>query len=339
MPATTVVFMAIRAWWEGDPSETYWMEITDRSDLGGELWAPKSDATGGETWSYTLVSYVQPGDRVFHWHKNAAGEPALVGWSEAAGPLGSDIRAWQARGTAGRARGIATTGPVWVMPLKGLHELPKPIPRSALNGQLYESVLGALQQTQEEVGQHRPAYAPFQHYGGRELRAQQGYLTKFPAALVAVLFPEGATTAEPVQTSASPRRSRGQAYLSDAERRSAIERHAVQVAITHYRNLGATEITELGKPYDLRLTLNGQERHIEVKGSTVPSIETVALTQGEVIHARSWAATDLVVVDGIECGPGGDGPLTTSGGTLRIFNDWSPAEQALQPTHLRYALP
>ena len=185
--AATVVFMAVRAWWDGAPSETYWMEITDRSDLGGELWAPKSDAIGGEMWSYTLVSYVQPGDRVFHWHKNAAGEPALVGWSEAAGPLGSDVRAWQARGTAGRARGAATTGPVWVMPLKGLHKLPTPVSRSALNGQLYESVLDALQQTQEEVGQHRPAYAPFQHYGGRELRAQQGYLTKFPAALVAVL--------------------------------------------------------------------------------------------------------------------------------------------------------
>ncbi|MCT3000406.1 DUF3883 domain-containing protein [Propionibacterium freudenreichii] len=145
-------------------------------------------------------------------------------------------------------------------------------------------------------------------------------------------FPEAASTTDAVRANATPRRGRGQAYLSDAERRSAIERHAVAVAIAHYRSLGATEITELGKPYDLRLTLNGQERHVEVKGSTVPSIETIELTQGEVVHARGWAATDLVVVDGIECGPGSDGPLTTSGGRLRIFNDWSPAEQALQPT-------
>ncbi|MGV2901354.1 hypothetical protein ACNPM4_06725 [Microbacterium sp. AGC62] len=84
--------MTIRAWWTGDPAETYWMEITDRNDLGGELWAPKEDATGGESWSYTLVSNVQPGDRVFHWRKNAAGVPSLIGWSEAVGPLRSDVQ-------------------------------------------------------------------------------------------------------------------------------------------------------------------------------------------------------------------------------------------------------
>jgi len=329
--------MAIRAWWDGDPAESYWMEITDRDDLGGELWAPKTDATGAEGWSYALVSYVQPGDRVFHWHKNEAGEPALVGWSEAAGPLRSDVRPWLARGTAGRSRGVPTTGPVWVMPLDGFHRLSTPISRTELNGIRYPPVLAALHQRQEEIGRGRPAYAPFQHYGGRELRAQQGYLTKFPAALVAVLFPEAQTSS--VDSGAEPRRGKGQAYVTDAERRSAIERHAVEVAKAHYRRIGATEITELGKPYDLRLIVDGQERHIEVKGSTVPNIETVQLTQGEVVHARQWSATDLVVVDGIECGPGTDGALTTSGGTLRIFNGWSPAEQSLQPTHLRYKLP
>ncbi len=329
--------MAIRAWWDGDPAETYWMEITDRDDLGSELWAPKADATGAEGWSYSLVSHVQPGDRVFHWHKNEAGEPALVGWSEATGPLASDVRPWLARGTAGRTRGVPTTGPVWVMPLNRFHRLRTPISRTELNGPSYASVLAALHQTQEEIGQGRPAYAPFQHYGGRELRAQQGYLTKFPATLVALLFPE--TQAPGVESMPTPRRGKGQAYVIDAERRSAIERHAVDVAKAHYRGIGATEIMELGKPYDLRLIVDGQERHIEVKGSTVPNIETVQLTQGEVVHARYWGATDLVVVDGIECGPGAEGPLTTSGGTLRIFKDWSPTEQSLQPTHLRHRLP
>lgn len=315
------------------------MEITDRNDLGGELWAPKEDATGGESWSYTLVSNVQPGDRVFHWHKNAAGVPSLIGWSEAVGPLQSDVRAWQARGTAGRARGVSVTGPTWVMPLKGLHELPKPITRADLNGPLYQSVLTALQQTQDEVGRGRPAYAPFQHYGGRELRAQQGYLTKFPAALVSVLFPGKSSRVEGSKSMTTPKQSRGQAYVSDAARRSAIERHAVEAAKDYYRQLGATAIIELGKPYDLQLQLDGEERHIEVKGSTVPNIETVELTQGEVIHARAWRATDLVIVDGIECSGGVGGGFSTNGGTLRVISDWVPSDHSLRPTHLRYTLP
>ena len=331
--------MTISAWWDGDPAETYWMEITDRADLGGELWAPKVDASGAEAWSYTLVSYVQPGDRVFHWHKNSAGVPALIGWSEAAGPLRSDVRAWQARGAAGRARGVPITGPTWVMPLKGLQELPKPISRADLNGTLYEAVLAALHQTQEEVGERRPTYAPFQHYGGRELRAQQGYLTKMPAALVAVLFPDEGAPAGGDITVSGPRRSPGQGYLSDAQRRTAIEQHAVARARAHYEQLGATDIIELGKPYDLKLCLHGEERHIEVKGSSVPNVETVELTQGEVIHARSWRATDLVIVDGIECAMSADGVLKTTGGTLRSFTDWVPAEQALRSTHLRYTVP
>jgi hypothetical protein len=36
--------------------------------------------------------------------------------------------------------------------------------------------------------------------------------------------------------------------MSDAPRRAAIERHAVDAVKAHYLALGATEILELGKP-------------------------------------------------------------------------------------------
>ena len=86
------------------------MEITNREDLGADLEAPQRDASSNESWSYTLVSYVEPGAIIFHWHASIAGEPALVGWSEATGTLeGIDIT-WQARGSAGRSRGVPTTG-------------------------------------------------------------------------------------------------------------------------------------------------------------------------------------------------------------------------------------
>lgn len=329
--------MAINNWWAGDSLESYWMEVTDRDDLGGELWAPRTNAIGGESWSYSLVSHVQPGDRIFHWSK---AERAIVGWSEAVGPLYSDTRSWQARGVAGRTRGVPSTGETWVMPLRGLHLLKAPVTRDALNAELYDDVISILQATEKAVGE--PAYAPFQHYGGREIRAQQGYLTKFPAALVAFLFPAEPVAqlpADQAPQSQRPGRTRGQGYLSDAALRSAVEKRAVEAAKEHYLALGASEITELGKPFDLRVLLHGEERRVEVKGSTVPQVDAVELTRNEVNHALQWEAMDLVIVSGISVKRDDKGGVVASGGTLRKFSNWAPLDRHLRPTRFRYQLP
>lgn len=326
------------------------MEITDRQDLGGALWAPQRDGTGGETWSYTLLTYLQPGDRVFHWHKSDAGEPALVGWSSVTGPLSTETKSWQARGTRGRARGIPTVGPAWVMPLGDLNRLDRPLTRTLLNHQ-YQEVLDVLLHSATLAS--GPAYSPFQNYGGRELRAQQGYLTKFPAALVALLFSESSEEFKARNDSESPivqspilpggrdliRPLAGQGYLSDAEKRSAVELRAVLVAIEFYEASGAEEIEILGKPYDLRVHIGGEVRHVEVKGSTGRDVESVQLTSGEVAHAKEWRTTDLVVVDRIVCWSDANGTVHATGGELRRWTDWTPAPSALSPLQFRYQLP
>jgi hypothetical protein len=74
--------MALNMWWTADPAERYWMEITHRPDIGGNLQAPK--LVEGQ-WSYDLVSQVQPGDRVLHW---SGVDRALVGWSDVIGSAG-----------------------------------------------------------------------------------------------------------------------------------------------------------------------------------------------------------------------------------------------------------
>ena len=63
-------------WWDGDSAESYWMEITDRSDLGVDLKAPQRDDSGAEKWTYALVREVSPGDVVLHWSTPAR---AIVG--------------------------------------------------------------------------------------------------------------------------------------------------------------------------------------------------------------------------------------------------------------------
>lgn len=315
------------------------MEITDRDDLGEALWAPQHDFRGGESWSYSRLTYVQPGDRVFHWHKTQAGEPAIVGWSEAGGPIRVETKSWQARGTRGRERGVPTLGPAWVVPLHGLWLLDKPITRSAINAR-YREITELLAESRK-VAEGAP-YAPFQNYGGRELRAQQGYLTKFPVALVDLLFAgiSSTSSAESDVSEKSPVRvGHDQAYMSDAEMRSSIELYAVKLASDMYYSEGATEIIELGKPYDLRVIVHEIERHVEVKGSTGKDLASVQLTQGEVVHAANWQPTDLVVVDGIKCWRDDDGHVLTSGGILRIWRDWQPLQANLAPTHHKYSLP
>ncbi|BEH02747.1 hypothetical protein brsh051_20280 [Brooklawnia propionicigenes] len=137
----------------------------------------------------------------------------------------------------------------------------------------------------------------------------------------------------------APRRESGQGYIADATLRAAIEQHAVERAISHYKDYGATSIEELGKPYDLKVVVGGVERHVEVKGSSGTGVESVQLTQGEVDHANSYRPTDLFIVDGIIVRREPGGGVTAVGGSVRLWADWAPAARSLRPTHLRYSLP
>jgi len=113
--------------------------------------------------------------------------------------------------------------------------------------------------------------------------------------------------------------------------------HAVDTAIEHYGHLGGTDFVKVGKPYDIRFILNGVERHVEVKGSSL-FIETVELTINEVTHAHGYEPTDLVVVDGIEWSRSND-MITTTGGRLRVWRDWTPREDDLSARRFAYSLP
>lgn len=256
--------MEINQWWAGRPEERFWMEITDRDDVGVDLRAPQLNGAGNEEWSYALVSYVEPGDVVLHWHKTWSGEASLIGWSEVVGPLYEDSMEWLARGTRGRLRGKAARVPNWVTALGGLNEFEKPILRSDLNAH-QASVLDAISDLR--AAERGPIYQPFYLYGKTQLRAMQSYLTKFPAALVPLVEnltgeiigtplverPAGPTRMSPVARKGARAPRQGQGYLQDPVLRKLIEDYAVDRAVAHYRAAGATKIKALGKPYDLQI--------------------------------------------------------------------------------------
>jgi len=57
--------MDLHRWWAGLPGERYWLEITDRLDLGLDLNAHQFGRDGQEQWHYSLIHEVQSGDVVF----------------------------------------------------------------------------------------------------------------------------------------------------------------------------------------------------------------------------------------------------------------------------------
>ena len=156
---------------------------------------------------------------------------------------------------------------------------------------------------------------------------------------VKAVEPEELTTelVEESQPPSRPVRKGRVTRVQDPELRAAIENHAVDRAIEDYQAAGGINCEKLGKPYDVRLTLHGQERHIEVKGSSL-AVETIELTMNEVTHAETFQPTDLVVVDSIGYSRTADG-ITTSGGRLRKWSDWRPAGNDLSPRKFAYDLP
>lgn len=336
--------MALNLWWSDRPAERFWMEITDRSDLGQNLLAPQLDGVGKEQWSYSLVTETRPGDIVLHWHKTRAGQPALVGWSEVTGPLSVGSISWQARGTRGRARGGPTKGPSWIMQCGGFNPFADAITIEVVRA--HEPAVRAVWDVlRTEVA--GPLYFPFTFYASGGLRAAQAYLTKFPRALVEALPPlaaflrDSSAQAVPVpakQSEGAVNVAVGTSRVQDPVLRKAIEDHAVARAVQYYCERGATRVDVVGKPYDLAVHGLGPERHVEVKGSTLEAV-AVELTANEVTHARNYPETDLIVVDHIRWHPDGAGGYSTSGGRLRIWSSWQPADEDLSITRYRYDMP
>lgn len=169
--------MAINAWWAGDPNERFWFEITDREELGADLYAPKTDQSGHETPTYTLVSHVKPGDVVLHWWKQAGQEKPIVGFSRAVGSLETTTIRWQSRGTYGRAQTAVQSRPAWRFPLADYTDLETPVTLQQLR-----TLEPALRKAAAVLASNYrgPLYLPFAFSDKRPLRTAQGYLVKFP---------------------------------------------------------------------------------------------------------------------------------------------------------------
>lgn len=331
--------MAINQWWADDPTERYWLEVTDRDVLGSNIIAPKFAASGKETPTYALVGLVKPGDVVFHWWKRPGEEPAIVGSSRVVGdPFDSELL-WQAHGSYGRSD-KPTDRDAWEAPLSGYEDLESPVTLADLRDE--EAALRSIRD-QLAAGSTGGIYFPFAFSNKRPLRTGQGYLFKLPAAVVELLPNLRAVAPRPrrVPPSSSAARPGTKAINRAVEAvvRKAIERHAVDWALNFFGNLGF-EVEDVGdtESYDIyALSEDLEEFHVEVKGSSTPST-SVNLTDGEVKHWGPSYRRVLVVVDRISWKRTSNGRISTSGGRPRVWWDWEIDFDLLEPTQYRYTL-
>ena len=164
--------MTVNEWWVGDPDERYWLEVTDRENVGRDLQAPSVDASGKPKWTYDLVQFVGDGDIVFHYRLQ---ERAITAWSLASGGWWRDETVWAARGTVSRARAPYRRSGQF----HGLHgpfELDRPLTAEDL-----QRADGRLREIASELEDEHDGslYLPFQ-FRSDGLRMGQGYLFKLP---------------------------------------------------------------------------------------------------------------------------------------------------------------
>ncbi|MDX6697757.1 MAG: hypothetical protein QOE65_1154 [Solirubrobacteraceae bacterium] len=175
---------AVTRWWDGDPAEIFWLEITDRQDLGVDLHAPAAREEGGHYWSYAFVREVREGDVVLHYR--ARPNNAITHWSRAVGEPYHDRVRWGAHGQAsGRGPVNPYWRPGWRHPLDGPYEL-----REAVTATQLQECEPQIRELYDQLRAAHPdasLYFPFQLSDTRPLRAFQGYLTKFPRALVGLV--------------------------------------------------------------------------------------------------------------------------------------------------------
>lgn len=344
--------MTKQRWWSGDSTEAYWLELTDRDDVGANLKAPLLGESGQEFWSYVLLREAKVGDIVFHYRTS---QNAIIGVSYVDGPAVEMPILWGSRGNLAREKGIKPhERPGYLMPLAGYSQLASPLTLSTLRAE--RTLLVSLVERLSKRHGKLPLYFPFETTHIRPVRPMQGYGFKLPRDFV-FAFPE-LTIANQVPIAAEPqsqlveparlevsakepalRKARGQGFSASVEVRTAIELHAMRVA-SEFLAAKGYELHDVSRtrPYDFVAVKGAEELHVEVKGTTSEA-DSIFLTKNEVNHARqNPGKAVLLVVHGIEI-EGTEGNIVVGGGATLSWWPWVVDHGSLEPLQFKYKLP
>lgn len=134
------------------------------------------------------------------------------------------------------------------------------------------------------------------------------------------------------------RRGRGQGFQNDQAVKVAVEVCAMKAASEYYGKDWDVEDVHGNQSYDLICRRAGQEKHVEVKGTTTGGIEVI-LTPSEVRHAREYPCIALFVLSDIVVEHAEDGTVIATGGYKHIYDPWLIDDGTLVPLGFRYLVP
>jgi hypothetical protein len=334
------------SWWESSLEEKFWVESTDRTDIGRNLLAPISTNAGQK-----LVAFVEDGDVIFHYYQPTK---SIVAFSVANGfPKIDEIR-WP-------DRKMSEISPAYKIELINYTELDEPITLKQIQDN--QSSIRTIKSVLDKKYEGKSLYFPFQIPKEKVIQPAQGaYLSKMPKALVD-LFPSivqqlGQDIAPEISQIKSPITSRLATYKpttpkspaessygiqTDEKKKKATELRGMLLAKKYLEKLGyvvedVSSQKRLG--YDLRAVKGDEVVGVEVKASIMSRIE-VAVTTAEVEYAQIAGMefrSLLYVVDQIVCTKEGN-DYKTSGGRERFWWDWNPDLDSLTPIDYRFTLP
>ena len=332
-------------WWSSRPNQRFWVEITDRVDLGKNIIAPQRAQAGKNTPGYDLLNYVHEGDFVFHWWRKPS-NPELrgfYGYSEVVGSMQEGIIPWKPRGRYAENE-VAGPKPAKYWNLANFHELQNPILVGDLNARKNE-VFDLILSLEKKYG--KPIYFPFCKRE-EKLAANQTYFAKLPLELLEILKIESLSSETSTQATDSSLKIstkvklEGMSALSrqmDPEKRRVVEVYAESKVKEYLETLGYM-VQKFGKPFDFLATKGIEKVKVEVKGKQNFAVN-VEVTINEVEVARNLEGTHrtlLAVVDGIELNQVA-GVWSGAGGRLRTWWDMPFDESSLFPTKYQFTLP
>jgi hypothetical protein len=172
-------------WWSQQPEQRYWLEATDREDIGADLHAPELDESGKEFWGYSLFKEASVGDIVLHYDKRPEAN-GIVGCSVVSGPPTTKPIVWAARGTYAREKGVKPhERPGFVVPISEFKKLSAPVTLAQIRD--HEDKLRALTVGLKQQNR-KPLYFPFELSKKSPIRLLQAYAFKLPREFLE-LFP------------------------------------------------------------------------------------------------------------------------------------------------------
>lgn len=244
-------------WYNDLPEERFWLEITDRQDIGVDLWGPQRSEAGEPHAAYALMEDVRPGDVVFHYSTRTKG---IEAWSRVTSAPFPDVVLWETHAGIRDMRVPAHARPGWRIGLEG----PFPVEPNVTLASI-RSFAQSLRDVRDKIrasGKGAP-YFPFEISDKREVRPTQIYLSKLPSAVV-YLFPAlvraaayAQATTEGNSQSLKPGQPFGQTY----------------------RELGPSKIEHAMEPFDVDPDVidRGRQGHWDTQQELVHRLRAIGL--------------------------------------------------------------